>query len=237
MTDQWLIRACELEQGDKVNCYTIPPLGPHYSETWAQDETQTFASPAPPQLSNGNQPKGGPEDLSDDVLETEEVSLGPLMSRILAGMVIEDNVAEQNGDSNGDDENTSIKNQFSASSLPGSQDPSWKLNNAKSNYAAFEEAMKREMKYIGLWEPSEEDPDWSLQQDDEVSARLRALQKELRKQSIMNGARKSRLTQMLKDQLAYQEYATILEDLDKQVCTPHILTIKCHTNGNLMYHH
>ncbi|KAF8474262.1 histone acetyltransferases subunit 3-domain-containing protein [Kalaharituber pfeilii] len=202
------------ERGDRVNCYVMPPLGRHYSEVWAEDETQTPASAAPAQPKNENQPKGGPDSIGDDVLEKDEVSLGPLMSRILAGMVVEDSANEQNGEANGEDE----KNQLSSSTLPGFQDPSWKLaNNAKSNYAAFEEAMKREMRYIGLWEPNEEDPDWSAQQDDEVSARLRVLQKELRKQSILNGARKTRLTEMLKDQLAYQEYATILEDLDKQV--------------------
>jgi len=153
------------------------------------------------------------------MLDKEELSLGPLMSRILAAMVVEDSAYESNEGMNGEtnsDENTSKKDQSSATTLPGHQDPSWKSTNGKPNYTAIEEAMKRELKYFGLWEPNGQEPNWDEQQDDEVSARLRALQKELRKQSILNGARKARLTSMLSDQLAYQEYATILEDLDKQ---------------------
>lgn len=140
------------------------------------------------------------------------------MSRILAGMIIEDSAYENNDGTNGDANGDDRRDQSSASTLPGYQDPSWKSTNGKPNYTAIEEAMKRELKYFGLWEPNEQEPNWDEQQDDEVSARLRALQKELRKQSILNGARKARLTSTLKDQLAYQEYATILEDLDKQVC-------------------
>ncbi|KAF8417236.1 histone acetyltransferases subunit 3-domain-containing protein [Tirmania nivea] len=208
------------ERGDRVNCYIIPPLGPHYSEAWAQDETQTFASGAPPQLTTGAGPKGDPSEIGDEILEKEELSLGPLMSRILAGMVVEESAYESNDGTNGEtnnDDNSNKKDQSSATTLPGHQDPSWKSANGKPNYLAIEEAMKRELKYFGLWEPNGQEPNWDEQQDDEVSARLRALQKELRKQSILNGARKARLTSMLSDQLAYQEYATILEDLDKQV--------------------
>jgi len=142
------------------------------------------------------------------------------MSRILAGMVVEDSAYESNEGANGEtnnDDNTNKKDQSTATTLPGHQDPNWKSTNGKPNYTAIEEAMKRELKYFGLWEPNEQEPNWDEQLDDEVSARLRALQKELRKQSILNGARKARLTSMLSDQLAYQEYATILEDLDKQV--------------------
>ncbi|RPB25255.1 hypothetical protein L211DRAFT_848121 [Terfezia boudieri ATCC MYA-4762] len=208
------------ERGDRTNCYIIPPLGPHYSATWAQDETPTFASSAPPQLTTGPGPKGDPSEIGDEILEKEEISLGPLMSRILAGMVVEDSAYESNEGTNGEtnnDDNTNKKDQSSATTLPGHQDPSWKSSHGKPNFTAIEEAMKRELKYFGLWEPNEQEPNWDEQQDDEVSARLRALQKELRKQSILNGARKARLTSMLSDQLAYQEYATILEDLDKQV--------------------
>ena len=149
------------------------------------------------------------------------------MSRILAGMIVEDSACEPNDTINGEASSEEKKDQFSSSTLPGHQDPSWKSANGKANYAAFEEAMKREMKYIGLWEPNEEEPDWNAQQDDEISARLRALQKELRKQSILNGARKARLTVMLKDQLAYQEYTTILEDLDKQASSHAFLLFCC----------
>jgi transcriptional adapter 3 len=53
--------------------------------------------------------------------------------------------------------------------------------------------------------------------DDEVAARLRLLQSRLRDQALLNGARKARLTELVKERMAFQEYQTILEDLDAQV--------------------
>jgi transcriptional adapter 3 len=53
--------------------------------------------------------------------------------------------------------------------------------------------------------------------DDEVAARMRLLQSRLREQVLLNGARKARLTDLVKERMAYQEYQTILEDLDSQV--------------------
>ncbi|EAQ93518.1 hypothetical protein CHGG_01753 [Chaetomium globosum CBS 148.51] len=53
--------------------------------------------------------------------------------------------------------------------------------------------------------------------DDEVAARMRLLQARLREQVLVNGARKARLTELVKERMAFQEYQTILEDLDSQV--------------------
>ncbi|EFX05304.1 transcriptional regulator [Grosmannia clavigera kw1407] len=59
--------------------------------------------------------------------------------------------------------------------------------------------------------------DYDGHYDDEVAARLRLLQSKLREQMLMNGARKARLAELVKERMAYQEYQTILEDLDGQV--------------------
>lgn len=59
--------------------------------------------------------------------------------------------------------------------------------------------------------------DYDGHYDDEVAARLRLLQSRLREQMLVNGARKARLTELVKERMAYQEYQTILEDLDSQV--------------------
>lgn len=53
--------------------------------------------------------------------------------------------------------------------------------------------------------------------DDEVAARLRLLQARLRDQMLVNGARKARLMELVRERMAHQEYTTILEDLDTQV--------------------
>lgn len=214
------------ERGDRVAPYTIPPLGQHYSEVWASDDAPVFASPAPPQLHSIGS-KGAPDMLTDDMLEKEEISLGPLMSRILAGMIFEENVGEGGGGSEGANGSSSnmtngdTPNHISggsSSTLPGWQDAAFKTNLPKTDYTTLESRLKQEMRFIGLIGPNEDEPDWKAVEDDEISARLRALQGELRKQSILNGARKARLQHLLKEQLAWQEYATILDDLDKQVC-------------------
>ncbi|KAK3951041.1 histone acetyltransferases subunit 3-domain-containing protein [Pseudoneurospora amorphoporcata] len=70
--------------------------------------------------------------------------------------------------------------------------------------------------------PSGGDPgptaaDFDGHYDDEVAARLRLLQARLHEQVLLNGARKARLTDLVKERMAFQEYQTILEDLDSQV--------------------
>lgn len=74
-----------------------------------------------------------------------------------------------------------------------------------------------ELKYLGLLSQNANDPSYKSRQDDEVSARLRLLQAQLHHTSVMTGARKTRLEKLLQPQLAYQEYITIHDDLDKQV--------------------
>jgi hypothetical protein len=59
--------------------------------------------------------------------------------------------------------------------------------------------------------------DWDAREDDEISITLRSLQKELREVMKVNKARKQRLLGLVNNHLAYQEYNTILDDLDKQV--------------------
>lgn len=65
------------------------------------------------------------------------------------------------------------------------------------------------------------DPSWTADYDggfdDEVAARLRLLQSRLREQMLVNGARKARLMELVRERMAHQEYTTILEDLDTQV--------------------
>lgn len=50
--------------------------------------------------------------------------------------------------------------------------------------------------------------DWASRQDDEVSASLRACQRLLQRQTILNEARKSVLSSIVKDRMAYQDYET-----------------------------
>ncbi|KAF5093142.1 hypothetical protein D0Z03_002535 [Geotrichum reessii] len=62
------------------------------------------------------------------------------------------------------------------------------------------------------------DIDWIKgREDDEICHELRILQSELKRVSFLNRAYKQRLYPLVQEQLAWQEYSQILEDLDKQV--------------------
>ena len=54
-------------------------------------------------------------------------------------------------------------------------------------------------------------------QDDEVTARLRYLQRELRRVSLINGARKARILEVADERMAVQEWQGISDDLDSQL--------------------
>ena len=208
---------------------------------WAEEEGALSTEPMhqgtkrlPP-----NQARGGIEQITDEVTETETISTGPLLSRLLAAMrpearplPTEDKppgenapsadivMGGMNGEVNGDNPvNGDAEKPVSlppATFIPDSTQPGWKIPTTKLDYAQIDERLKQELRYLGfLGEESE--PDYDAHYDDELAARMRYLQAELKDQSILNGARKTRVADLAKERLAHQEYATILEDLDTQV--------------------
>ena len=186
------------------------------------------ANPSP-----ANQARGSIEQLTDENAATDQISTGPMLSRILAAMrpehrpSAEDKPAMTNGDTamtNGihepavSDENTKPDEPVlpSATHIPDSTLPGWKIPTTKLEYSQVDERLKQELRYIGFLEDAPSS-DYDAHYDDEIAARLRHLQAELKEQSITNGARKARIAELAKTRLAHQEYHTILEDLDNQV--------------------
>jgi len=106
-----------------------------------------------------------------------------------------------------------------ATHMAESSTESWKkANHPKLDHAQVDERLKQELRYLGFLSEDTE-PDYDAHYDDDVAARLRALQAQLKEQSIINGARKAHMMDLVKERMAYQEYTTILEDLDSQVQT------------------
>jgi transcriptional adapter 3 len=103
-----------------------------------------------------------------------------------------------------------------ATFLPESNGTVWKSPAAKQDYAQLEERTKAELRHLGFLGQDVE-PDYDAHYDDEVGQRLRLLQSELKKQMIINGARKARLAQIAEEYMGYQEFAHIRDDLDTQV--------------------
>lgn len=235
----------------EISPYTIPKLGPLYTEIWMkEDNNQNIANLTPPPLSDPNSilPRKSGKDISDSCMESEEVSCGPLVSRLLSAILKDDeNVLpkeENPGGLNCDSfvgtpmSEPETNSPSSVFSLPKIQDHGWLNSNSNIDYASFEERLKRELKYVGIYTnlpkevgKSTEDPDWLTgREDDEISAELRELQSTLQNVTTRNIKRKSMLIPLLEKQLAWQEYCSILENLDKQVDQAYIKRIRAPKN-------
>ena len=260
------------DRGDRVTPFLMPRRGPrHYTEVWAEEDGSVSSDHhrggqegLPP-----NQPRGNLEQMSDDIAETDQISNGPLLNRLLAFMIPENRPppAEDtmkpnglltngtNGEmndilmngidapldpleiplTNGTTVTTANTNGIPespekalppATAIPEFSLPFRNPTNSSSqapqpltpklDHAQIDERIKVELRHLGFL-PPDVDPDYDAHEDDEVAERLRLLQRELKEVSILNGARKAKLAAIAQERLAYQEYATILEDLDGQV--------------------
>ncbi|KAI9805889.1 MAG: hypothetical protein M1825_000503 [Sarcosagium campestre] len=232
------------ERGDRTQPFVIPRRGKkHYTEIWAEEDGAMSIDSAQGSSSGSrlppNQPRGSIEQMNDDIAESDEISSGPLLSRLLSIMRPEhrpdpaEDKSAANGIAGGDASMAGLNLDFGneldplgelekmgplppATFIPDSTQQGWKVPTTKLDYAQVDERLKQELRYIGFLEEGVE-PDYDAHYDDEIAARLRHLQSELKEQSILNGARKARIAELAKTRLAHQEYTTILDDLDNQV--------------------
>ncbi|CAN8101054.1 unnamed protein product [Discula destructiva] len=245
------------ERGNRVDPFLLPRRSKkHYSETWAEEDG-AMAIDSLPDKPDPNHPRGSIDHMTDDIAETEKLSVGPLLSRLLQAMRPERRaIASEdarpvvngvNGEANGSlDLPMSGIDSFDAAAppvaqpsvqpserelspaahMPESNTEAWKrATHPKLDYNQYEERIKQELRHIGfLPDPDSEQPppeearaDYDGAYDDEVAARLRELQGHLRDQMLINAARKAKLSELVRERMAFQEYQTILEDLDTQV--------------------
>lgn len=223
------------ERGDRFSPYVIPERGTKgYREVWAAEDGLTGTEPPRSDPLNPNEARGSMEDLDDEIADQDIVSMGPVMSRLLSiirpapsGTKKDDNAAnaeDANGDvtmTNGDgpaDGNDATNGTTTEDHKPFTYlPPEAKVANVPQlDYSILEERALQEFRYIGLIGPTET-PDYDAHLDDEVAARLRTLQHELRRVSRLNNIRKLRLLELTEERMAMQEYANIADDLDNQV--------------------
>ncbi|KAF2273480.1 uncharacterized protein EI97DRAFT_444993 [Westerdykella ornata] len=222
------------ERGDRVTPFIMPRRGArHYKEIWAEEDGAMHIDSNNDMRLAPNEPRGSYDDISEDVLGTELVSNGPLMSRLLSLLRPEGrgNPPNESNGANPDamdvDEgagapaDTNNNNSLTAATqIPEFLQPGWKAPPpaARTDYATLEERAMMEVKHYGLITDADEpQANYDMQFDDEVAARLRLLQDQLRKQSIVNGARKQRLLELMAERMAQQEYNIIADDLDHQL--------------------
>ncbi|KAK0731345.1 histone acetyltransferases subunit 3-domain-containing protein [Lasiosphaeris hirsuta] len=275
------------ERGDRVTPFVMPKRGKkHYTEVWAEEDG-AMAIDSPPLAGRDklppNQARGSIENMDDEVAETDKLSVGPLLSRLLQAMRPEHRAppadekplngvngdgdismngiasfdfsfdtsapapapsgSQVNGSSGGVNGLTNGNGNLvgpsgeqalpPATYMPESNSEAWKkASHPKLDYSQVDERIKQELRHIGFLPLLPHDPanpnatpqpdpattaEYDGHYDDEVAARMRLLQARLREQVLLNGARKARLTDLVKERMAHQEYQTILEDLDSQV--------------------
>ncbi len=229
----FILNSLIFDQGDRTTPFLAVPRGKRsYQEIWAEEDGTVLVDSGNDKLSP-NHPRGSVEQINDDNLNTDQVSTGPLASRLLSLLKFEHRSPPS--DMNGVNENafnTDGNDTMDLDGLTNGHDSSEKplapasavadlagsksSNSQRLDYVQSEERIKGELRYLGLL-GQDENPDYDAHHDDDISERLRLLQGELRRVMITNGARKTRLLDLAKERLAYQEYSTIHEDLDSQV--------------------
>lgn len=221
------------ERGDRVTPYLIPARGPRgYKEIWAAEDGMDGVAPPRKQEPNPNEARGSMEDMNDDTAETDEISLGPVMNRLLSILRpspstnskkepvedIDGDTSMLNGDADqtapGAAPTTAIEDTKPTTCLP--PDAPRPPNLPQLDYAEIESRAIQELRHIGFLGPNDM-PDLASHNDDEVAARLRTLQHELRRVSRINNMRKARVLELTEERMAMQEYSNIADDLDNQV--------------------
>ncbi|KAF2494230.1 hypothetical protein BU16DRAFT_583177 [Lophium mytilinum] len=213
------------ERGDRVQPFMMPRRGLRpYKEVWAEEDGAMVLDHSLDRLPP-NEPRGSMENMTDELAETDEISAGPLLARLMATLRPEGRISTTtNGDANGDsmdiDESTTIDptRLASATQMAESLQNGWKAPPAvgKLDFASLEDRALAELRHIGFL-GDQDQADYNGHFDDEVAARLRYLQDQLRRQSIINGARKARILELTEERMAQQEYNTIADDLDNQL--------------------
>lgn len=169
------------------------------------------------------EPQGDMDEMNDIVAESETLCPGPVLSRIMSALR-----PEPSRDSNEDALGTGFDMEIDGANNESSKPPeppatqfpegAWKNVPAPppQDYTNVDDRILQELKFLAFLAPAEA-PDFASGADDEVAARLRYLQGELRRASIINGARKAALLEVTENWMAKQEYTTIADDLDNQL--------------------
>ncbi|OCF45848.1 hypothetical protein I317_00336 [Kwoniella heveanensis CBS 569] len=221
-------------KADAPESYEVPARGRHYTEVWDEEDgnppgtTPRFPIPAlrQEQLLE-QQPNGAPppvphfvpvNELQETTLIEEQRGLGSLTERVVAAFVGRFGFGHNHGGDKKDssDQDKESKDASASASAPNLESEMEDREPAKVDVAELEERMKKELKGVMLLGEHEEfDP--RNREDDEVTSSLRQCQRLLSQQTAINDARKNRLAEIAKQRLAYTEYTSALEGIEKSI--------------------
>ncbi|KAI7908062.1 uncharacterized protein BX663DRAFT_464577 [Cokeromyces recurvatus] len=181
---QFLLASEEDEQ-----FYKIPPLGRHYADVWSENESvSTLINPT--RLGNRSALKhkylGLDQSFVKEHLFCENISCGQLTERLLSSLVTEPCHDEEITDL--EDEINDYDEHESDLTMEKNYKNSQLYATPSEDVVKFEENLKRELRYVGLF--GEDDVDWDSKEDDEICVELRSTIKELKEQFAVNEFRK-----------------------------------------------
>lgn len=188
--------------------FRLPPLGRHYKDVWAEEDTPTHLSQYPNDLSREQNdmdtppskevaPAFDPRTLSDEHANgtaSTEAKGGPLAERVLSMLL--------------PGTNNNVTNGTSTSYPPFPPPPS-------QDMSAYESGILKELQFLDLLGPNP--PTTTTGEDDEISHLLRQVSSQLKTQIQTNESRRHRLRDIAKDRMAYQDYYTCLLHVEKQI--------------------
>ncbi|KAI8329044.1 histone acetyltransferases subunit 3-domain-containing protein [Chlamydoabsidia padenii] len=211
-----------LQKNNDPTPYLIPPLGQHYLEAWAEEDRGLPSSRSQSPVSRYDDGRhvyhdrlkyfSPNETLTDDYLMTEDLTCGTLTERLISSLVTEevgdvDSYVASSHDGSDDEDDYSNSSEGRTIVELSSRPP--------DEVVDFEERLKRELRYAGLF--GDDEVDWNAKEDDEICAELRKLSRELKEQVAINEFRKKRLLEVTDKQLQYEQYRHVLDNLDSQV--------------------
>ncbi|EIW71248.1 hypothetical protein TREMEDRAFT_13632, partial [Tremella mesenterica DSM 1558] len=206
-------------KADAPESYEVPPRGRHYTEVWdEEDGLPPGTTPrifVPSMRHSHDRGPGGlavphfvpSAEMKDETLVDEQRGLGGLTERIVAAFIKDKKVAETN---------SAAENARREALRLGDVMEEEVRDVIKIDVVDMEERVKKELKMLNLL-GEHEDFDPSKRDDDEITSSLRTCQRLLVKQSALNEARKSRLSDIAKHRLAYAEYSSALEGIEKAI--------------------
>ncbi|KZO90388.1 hypothetical protein CALVIDRAFT_542713 [Calocera viscosa TUFC12733] len=205
---------------DDPEPFVIPPLGKHYLDRWADEESGLYNGQGHGQRVDAKglpfPPTQGydPTDLSDQDWLSEEKSLGPVAERLVSALQPKKPHPPVIGPDGQEDKRELIEAIAEELQVEDAL-AAGPLGDLRVSAEELDVRIKRQLKELGLW--TEPEPDFSAPEDDSLLAELRQCQKLLKDQMSLNAARKYRLLKRCEDRLAYQDYVHQLERMDEQI--------------------
>jgi hypothetical protein len=169
----------------------IPQFGPHYRVQWEQEDLK-LAHLVEDGVSNPALAINKEFFEFEESIFSGDIQLGPFSERLLGALIRESVVPNTQDDEEMD---ASLKQPRLRS---------------KMDLQVYEDRLKAELIHIGLIPRPEPE-------NNEVLQALVKAQQELREQIQANSARKKRLLPIAEEYMAYQEYQTLLGDINKAV--------------------